>query len=114
MNDALLYVHLALALLLFAVLLANRVRQWRGLAVTAALLLALTGAHNFMTRMKSPPAGWHALVGIKILLALHVIAMVFLLARGAAPEKERRWRLGALATGVVTMVIGLYYSNFAR
>lgn len=114
MNDALLYLHLVLALLLYALLLAGRVRPWRGLAVTAALLLALTGAHNFMVRMKSPPPGWHALVGFKILLALHVIAMVLLLARGASPEKERRWRIGALASGAITMVIGLYYSNFAR
>lgn len=114
MNDALLYLHLALAVLLYALLLAGRVRQWRGPAVTAALLLALTGAHNFMVRMKSPPAGWHALIGIKILLALHVIAMVLLLARGASPGKERRWRMGALVSGAITIVIGLYYSNFAR
>ncbi len=114
MNDTLLYLHLALSVLLFALLVASRVRQWRGLAVTAALLLAVTGAHNFMTRMKSPPPGWHALVGIKILLALHVIAVVFLLARGGTPERERRWRLGALVSAAVTMGIGLYYSNFAR
>jgi hypothetical protein len=114
MNDALLYLHLALAILILALLAASRVRQWRGVAAAAALLLLLTGAHNFMTRMKSPPPGWHALVGIKILLGLHVIAMVLLLARGGAPEQERRWRLGALLTAAVTMGIGLYYSNFAR
>ncbi len=114
MNDALLYLHLVLAVLIFGILLAGRVRRWRGLSAAAALLLLLTGAHNFVTRMKEPPPGWHALVGIKVLLALHVLAMVLLLARGGAPEKERRWRLGALVTGTVTMVIGLYYSNFAR
>lgn len=114
MNDALLYLHLVLAVLILALLAASRVRRWRGAAITAALLLVVTGAHNFMTRMKSPPPGWHALIGIKILLALHVIAMVFLLARGGSPVQERRWRLGALISAAVTMGIGLYYSNFAR
>jgi len=114
MNDVLLYLHLVLAVLILALLAASRVRSWRGVAVTAALLLAVTGAHNFMTRMKSPPPGWHAMIGIKILLALHVIAMIFLLARGGSPERERRWRLGALISAAVTMGIGLYYSNFAR
>lgn len=114
MNDVLLYLHLVLAVLILALLAASRVRIWRGVAVTAALLLAVTGAHNFMTRMKSPPPGWHAMIGIKILLALHVIAMIFLLARGGSPERERRWRLGALISAAVTMGIGLYYSNFAR
>lgn len=114
MNDVLLYLHLVLAVLILALLAASRVRIWRGVAVTAALLLAATGAHNFMTRMKSPPPGWHAMIGIKILLALHVIAMIFLLARGGSPERERRWRLGALISAAVTMGIGLYYSNFAR
>lgn len=114
MNDGLLYMHLVLAVLILVLLIASRVRQWRGLAVTAALLLMLSGAHNFVTRMKSPPPGWHALIGLKILLALHVIAMVFLLARGGTPERERRWRRGALISAAVTMGIGLYYSNFAR
>lgn len=114
MNEALLYLHLALSVLILALLISSRVRRWRGLAVAAALLLLATGAHNFATRMQLPPPGWHALVGIKTLLGLHVIAMVLLLARGGAPEKERRWRLGALITAAVTMGIGLYYSNLAR
>lgn len=114
MNDAPLHLHLALAVLILVLLVAARVKRWRGAAVAAALLLAVTGAHNFMTRMKAPPAGWHALIGIKILLALHVIAMIFLLARGGSAEQERRWRLGALISAAVTMGIGLYYSNFAR
>lgn len=114
MNDAPLYLHLVLAVLILALVLASRVRRWRAAAVAAALLLALTGAHNFMTRMKSPPPGWHALIGIKILLALHVMAMVFLLARGGSAEQERRWRRGAILSAAVTMIIGLYYSNFAR
>jgi hypothetical protein len=114
MADMLLYLHLALAVLLFALILGNRVKQLRGLAVSASILLLLTGAHNFMTRMAGAPKGWHAFIGIKMLLALHVIAIVFLMARGASPDKEARWRKSILITGTLVMLIGLYYSNFAR
>jgi len=114
MNDAILYLHLALAVLIFVLLLKGGLQRWRGAAVGAAVLVVLTGAYNFMTQMKGAPPGWHAWIGIKILLALHVIAMVLLLARGGDPAKERRWRLGALVSAAVTMGIGLYFSNFAR
>jgi len=115
MNDLALYAHLACGLFLVAALAASKIKAWRAPALLATLLVALTGALNFMTRMKGAPAGWHAFIGIKILLALHVIAMVFLLARGAAtPEKEARWRKGALASAVVVALIGLYFSNLAR
>jgi hypothetical protein len=115
MNDAVLYIHLALGLFLLAALAASKIHQWRGGVLAAALLLVLTGAHNFMTRMTGAPKGWHAGIGIKILLALHVIAMVFLIARGTAdPAKEARWRKGALASCVIVVLIGLYFSNFAR
>lgn len=114
MADFLLYLHLTLALILYGLILFGSVKQWRGLAVTASLLLLLTGAHNFMTRMAGAPKGWHAFIGIKMLLALHVIAVVFLLARGGTPEKEARWRKSILATGALVMLIGIYYSNFGR
>lgn len=114
MNTALLHLHLALAVLLVALLAASKIRRWRGLSLGAAAALLLTGAHNFAVRMQSPPPGWHALAGIKVLLGLHALAMVVLLARGGAPEKERRWRIGALVSGAATMGIGLYLSNFAR
>lgn len=114
MGDLLLYLHLAAAAVLFAMILFDKVKAWRGVAVIASLLLLLTGAHNFMTRMAGAPKGWHAFVGIKILLALHVIAVIFLLARGATPEKEARWRKSIIVTGGLVMAIGLYYSNFAR
>jgi len=114
MGEILLYTHLALAFALFGLILFNRVKQFRGLAVVAAILLLLTGAHNFMTRMVGAPQGWHAAIGIKMLLALHVIAVVFLMARGGTPEKEARWRKSIIASGTVVMLIGLYFSNFAR
>ncbi len=83
-------------------------------SITALLVLA-TGLHNFADRMQSPPPGWHMWIGIKVLLGLHVIAIVLLSSRGTVtPEKLARWRNGAIASGALTIVIGLYYSNFAR
>lgn len=114
MGDLLLYLHLAAAAVLFAMILFSKVKAWRGVAVISSILLLLTGAHNFMTRMVDAPKGWHAAVGVKVLLALHVIAVVFLIARGSTPEKEARWGKSILITGTLVMLIGLYYSNFAR
>jgi hypothetical protein len=115
MSLASLNLHLALALALFGLSLARKVRAWRAVALAAVAGLALTGAFNFMTRMKGAPPHWHALVGVKILLALHVFAVVLLIARGTgSAERDARLRRGALISGAVVMAIGLYLSNFAR
>lgn len=115
MNTAVLHIHLALAILLLGIFAMNRLQQWRIPAALIALLSLLTGAHNFMTRMKDAPPGWHAGIGIKILLGLHVIAVVFVIARGGADAaKVARLRKGALYSLLVTTAIGLYFSNFAR
>jgi hypothetical protein len=115
MNTAVLHIHLALAILLGVIFLLNKLQQWRVPAALAALLLLLTGAHNFMTRMKDAPPGWHAGIGIKLLLGLHVIAIVFVIARGGSdPAKAARLRKGALYSLILTTLIGLYFSNFAR
>lgn len=115
MNNALLHTHLLLGAFLLLALVMNKVRAWRFAVLGAALVLVVTGVFNFMTRMTGPPAGWHAFIGIKVLLALHVIAMCVLIARGTAgAEKEARWRRGALISCALVVVIGLYFSNFAR
>lgn len=115
MEHSILIVHLMAALVLLWLIFRDRIRTLRGLSVTLALLLLLTGAYNFMTRMVNPPAGWHALIGMKILLALHMISMVLLIARGHSDaQKLERWRRGAFFSGVAVTLIGLYYSNLAR
>jgi uncharacterized membrane protein len=114
MTNAVLYFHLFLALFLLLALILNKIAAWRIATVGAAVLLLLSGAHNFMVRMVGAPKGWHAFIGIKVLLALHVITMVFLIARGHQdPAKLERWRKSALGSAVIVALIGLYYSNFA-
>ena len=115
MNNLVLYIRLGLGLLVLAAIFAGKLEQQRGIALSLVFLAALTGAYNFMTHMQGAPKGWHALIGIKILLALHVIAMVILLVRGnGEPAKRARWRTGALISGGVTALIGLYVSNVLR
>lgn len=115
MTTGILHLHLALGLVLFALLFAGKVPRLRALSAITALMVLATGLFNFMTQMKGAPAGWHAGIGIKLLLGLHVIAIVLLSARGtASEEKLARWRKGALISGALTILIGLYFSNFAR
>lgn len=114
MGNAILILHLALAMLLLWLIVKDQIQDKRGLAVTCALALLASGAYNFMTRMAGAPKGWHIFIGIKTLLALHVIVMVLLIARGHDdPDKLERWRRSAFFTSVVTILIGMYYSNFA-
>jgi hypothetical protein len=115
MSNFVLYIHLVLGLLVLGAISANTLQKHRGLALSLISLAALTGAYNFMTRMTGAPKGWHALVGIKVLLALHAIAMVMLLARGNGDDSTRaRWRKGALISGSLATVLGLYVSNVLR
>lgn len=115
MEQSILILHLMSALVLLWLIFRDKVRIQRGLSATLAIVLLVSGSYNFMTRMVDPPAGWHALIGIKILLALHMISMVLLLARGDDDvQKLERWRRGAFFSGVAVTLIGLYYSNLAR
>jgi hypothetical protein len=115
MNTVLLHSHLALGAFLLLALAIDKVKAWRLGVLAAALALVVTGAFNFMWRMAGAPGGWHAFIGIKLLLALHVIAMCVMIARGTAgAEKEQRWRKSALGSCALVVAIGLYFSNFAR
>lgn len=101
--------------LIFLVALWRSAGRWPWIAAGTGFILLISGAFNFMTRMTNPPAGWHALIGIKILLGLHAITMSFLLARGAGdPAKLARWRKGALGSAAIALLIGLYVSNIMR
>src|SRR5512140_74771 len=109
-----LHIHLLLGLI-FLIGLWRSQSFWPKLGLIAGVLLVVTGAYNFMTRMSGPPPGWHAAIGIKILLGLHAITMAFLISRGNADAaKLARWKRGGLISAVLTILIGLYYSNFAR
>lgn len=115
MVNGMLIFHLALGMLLLTLIVRDKIETRKPLALGCAALVVLTGGYNFMTRMAGAPAGWHMMIGVKILLALHTIAMVVLVARGHDdPNKIERWRRNGFYSAVAVILIGLYYSNFAR
>jgi hypothetical protein len=73
------------------------------------LLLFGSGLTNLMKMMTTVPKGWHMWFGIKFLLALHVLAMVFLLTKpDATAEKRSRWQASALISTAVIVAISAY------
>jgi hypothetical protein len=64
--------------------------------------------------MAGAPSGWHALVGVKILLALHAIGVGLMIMRGVDEAKLARLKKGALISATVVTLIGLYVSNVLR
>ncbi len=79
-----------------------RYRAW----MLAALIGILgSGLYNFLTKEFYPP-GYHMWFGIKILLALHIFAVAFLLAKpDASDEKRARWMSGVIVSGFLVIAI---------
>jgi uncharacterized membrane protein len=69
-------------------------RAWRPFVLTAILGLIVSGTYNLLRKSNLPPA-YHPLFGIKVLLALHVFAVLWLVTK---PGNEKR---GRQLTGVV-------------
>lgn len=113
MATGILHLHLLLALI-FLVALWKATGAWARIAGAVGVLLLLTGLFNFMTRMAGAPGGWHMIVGIKILLALHALAVSLMMMRGMDAAKAARMKKGALASAVLVTAIGLYVSNVLR
>jgi hypothetical protein len=104
-------------LLLGGVIYARWVRQgmsdeeaarFRGLAITTVVLLTLSGLYNFLNKERTP-SPYHAVFGVKALLALHVFAVAILLGKaGAASEKRLRWMSGIAFSGVAIALLSAY------
>jgi hypothetical protein len=109
-------IHRLSALIVVVALLSHAwTERFRKLLAAMALISLITGAHKFAAGLKTAFPGWHMWAGIKILLALHVAAMAFLLARGAGGAAKRdRWRKGAMISSLLTAALGLYLAHFAR
>ena len=86
-------------------------RRFRPILFTAIALLVLSGTYNFV--YKSPRTVlYHALFGIKILLALHVF-VVTILATGPNNPRRARQMLGVAISGVVIILISAFLKGIA-
>ncbi len=80
---------------------------------TGAIVVVLSGALQFALRMHGAPQGWHAVAGIKILLALHVVVVSMLLGRAGMDDAKRaRLARGAVISGWVVVLLGAFLHNF--
>jgi uncharacterized membrane protein len=76
---------------------------WRPWVLTAIAGLIVSGIYNFLHKTGMTSA-YHAIFGIKILLALHVFAAVILAAR---PDNQRRSRqlAGVVVSGIIIVIL---------
>ncbi len=79
--------------------------RWRKLVLPAALLAVASGLYNLIAKTATPP-GYHAMFGIKMLLALHVLAVAVVAANPAMQSAKRKRLLGGVVTsGFVTVLL---------
>ena len=78
-------------------------RRYQGLLYTAIAALLLSGTYNLLRKTGLTPL-YHALFGIKILLALHVFVVGFL---AMQPGNQRRGRqiTGIVISGILIVAI---------
>jgi uncharacterized membrane protein len=74
-------------------------RAWRPVILLASAGILVSGIYNFLRKKGLPPA-YHAIFGIKVLLALHVIA-VLIVASKPGNEKRSRQLLGVIFSAVI-------------
>ncbi|MBY0373732.1 MAG: hypothetical protein K2Q23_07035 [Bryobacteraceae bacterium] len=82
----------------------------KNIALIYSILVLSTGVQNFAARMTAGvPKGWHMWAGIKILLALHIIAVNILASRdGVTQEKQTRLLKGVFFSGIAIILIAGY------
>ena len=82
----------------------------RRAAMLGIVLVTVTGANNFLTRLSSGvPKGYHMWFGIKFLLVLHILTMVFLVTGPhQTPEKRARLLKGVGISAMAVVMISVY------
>ena len=87
----------------------DKYRHW---LTAGALALVVSGGWQFLQKMSAAPRGWHILMGIKILLGLHVIAVSLLVGReGLSEAKRARMVRGAIVSGWIVVLLGAIVHN---
>jgi len=80
----------------------------------ASVALVVAGLYNFLNK-PAIPSGYHAWFGVKVLLALHVLAVSLLNTRaGVDPAKRNRWMHGVAVSGMALVAISAYLRWLSR
>ncbi len=79
-------------------------------AMIGIVLLTLTGINNFTARLGTGvPKGYHMWFGIKFLLALHILAITFVVSGpNQTPEKRARLLKGVGISAIAVVLISVY------
>ena len=79
---------------------------YRPLVLASVIGLIVSGTYNLLTNPGHTPK-YHMLLGIKLMLALHVFAVAFLITQ---PKNPRRTRMmtGTLVSGLIILAISAY------
>jgi len=79
---------------------------YRPVVLMAVAGLVVSGLYTLLTNPGHSPR-YHMLIGIKVLLALHIFAVAFLITK---PENPRRGRMmtGAMISGLIIIAISAY------
>jgi uncharacterized membrane protein len=85
--------------------------HFRPIVFLAIAGLLLSGTFNFLTK-PGHSALYHALFGIKILLALHVFSVAILIAQPGNKRRNRQM-LGAAISGLLIILISAYLKGIA-
>ena len=86
-----------------AALSARAAAAYRPFFLTSAVLVLISGVYNFLNKTGLTPA-YHAVIGIKFLLVLHVLAAGYMATKSSSP-KRRRQALGAAITGFIILAL---------
>jgi uncharacterized membrane protein len=84
---------------------AERLRPW---ILAAVFGLLVSGLYNLMTK-RAYPDNYLLWFALKMLLALHIFAVSFLLTKpGVDAAKRTRWLTGIVFSGLVVLLISAY------
>lgn len=85
---------------------------WRPVFFTATGGILISGIYNYMNKTGMPPA-WHAVIGVKFLLVLHVFAVGFIVT-GPDNAKRSRQLTGILISGVVIVALSAVLRSLSQ
>src|SRR5665213_1068548 len=76
---------------------------WRPFVISAILGILISGIYNFLHKTGLTPA-YQAVFGIKILLVLHVLSVLFIATRDNNPKRKRQLT-GVAISGVIIVIL---------